>query len=420
MSSETTLQIIRKSNELIEARYRLSIAEQRIVLLLASEITPDDEDFKDYEIRVSDFASMFGLKSDKSLYKEVEQSAEALLTRVVVLKDGMDVEKTGWLSNVKYMRGSGIVRIRFDKSLKPYFLQLKSHFTQYHLHYVLNFKCQYSIRLYENLKMDAFKAKNGMFQKDFTVKLLRNIFGVEKNDYSLFADFKKRTIEPASYEISDQTDLNITDIQYIKTGKKITDIRFFVTVRSDSETKLRQGNLRIEAIPPENKEGNTHPIITSLVELGFSLETAKKYKNKYGVKVIDRNIAFTLAKKQEGNVKDVPAYLNKAIEADWGGSWDSEKKKDEDRKKSLILEAKKKKDADIQKQKADALKSEIIVNDFLLLPEEERQILLIKFLGSLDGMMKDRHEKSYKEHGENALHKSKTFQASFIVFMKKT
>lgn len=63
-------QVIRKSNELIEARYKLSIAEQRLVLLLASEISPDDENFKSYQIRVTDFAKMFGLENCKAMYKE--------------------------------------------------------------------------------------------------------------------------------------------------------------------------------------------------------------------------------------------------------------------------------------------------------------------------------------------------------------
>lgn len=60
----------------------------------------------------------------------------------------------------------------------------------------------------------------------------------------------------------------------------------------------------------------------TLIAFGFSLETAKKYKNKYGVKQIERNIAYTLAKQQNGLVKDVPSYLNKAIKEDMGGAWE--------------------------------------------------------------------------------------------------
>lgn len=327
--------IICKSNELIEARYSLSLGEQRLVLLLASEISPNDEDFKDYEIRVMDFAKMFGLESDKSLYEKIESSANTLLGKIIALKSGDDVEKTVWLSYVKYTKGSGVVRIRFDKSLKPYFLQLKSHFTKYQSNYVMDFKSQYSIRLYELLKMESFKLKNGNFEKYFEVSELRLILGINKKDYALFADFRRFVIQPATNEISDKTDLYINDVRYGKTGRKITNITFVVSIRSKKETDLRQANLRIEDIKPE-KESENHSVIDSLVSLGFSLEIAKKYKNKHGIKKIERNISYTLAKRQEGLVNDIPAYLNKAIENDYGGAWDIENQKK--------IEAKKEKD----------------------------------------------------------------------------
>lgn len=200
--SKKTPQVIRKSNELIEARYRLSIAEQRLILLLTSEISPDDEDFKSYHIRVADFARMFGLEGDKSIYEKVEQAAESLVGQKVYLQDNKTRELTTWLSYVKYEKGSGVVNLEFHSSLKPYLLQLKSHFTQYNFSYAMDFKSQYSIRLYELLKMDSYKAKSGQFEKSFEIKELRLLFGVEKGDYPFFANFKKRVIEPVIKEIS--------------------------------------------------------------------------------------------------------------------------------------------------------------------------------------------------------------------------
>ena len=53
--------LVTKSNELIEARYKLTLYEQRLILLLISIIQPDDDDFIDYELHVSVFAEMFGI-----------------------------------------------------------------------------------------------------------------------------------------------------------------------------------------------------------------------------------------------------------------------------------------------------------------------------------------------------------------------
>jgi plasmid replication initiation protein len=320
--------LIKKSNDLIEARYRLTLGEQRLVLLLASQIRKDDKDFNYYEIKISDFAEMFGLKTDKSLYEKVEKIAGDLLGKKLYLKnDGKSFEGTVWLSYVKYVSGSGTIKLRFDDCLKPYLLQLKhsiNGFTQYKLHTIMSFKSAYSIRLYELLKMEVWKSeklKSTQFEKSFSLDEYRRILGVDKNAYPIFADFRKRVIDTTVLEISEQTELNISETKYIKTGRKITGITFIVKIRQTDEIKTLQ--LEMEDPPKEQ----THPIVERLISLGFAVETAKRYKTKYGIKRIERNIAYTLAKQQEGAVKDIPAYLNMAIKEDIGGGWDVAKTK---------------------------------------------------------------------------------------------
>jgi len=376
--------VIRKSNELIEARYKLSIAEQRVIVLLASEISPNDEDFKSYEIRVSDFAKMFGLEASNSLYEKVQNATDSLVGKTLQLSTDSAISKrTAWLSYVEYVRGSGLIKLEFHSSLKPYLLQLKSHFTQYHLNHVIDFKSQYSMRLYELLKMEAFKVdKNGQFERSFEVNEYRDLLGVDTKDYPLFANFKQKAIQPAIREITDKTDLIIADVQYGKTGRKVTNMTFFVGVRSEYDTKLRQANLRIDDIKPD-KENENHPVIDSLISLGFSFEIAKKYKNKHGVKKIERNIAYTLAKKQEGLIKDIPAYLNIAIENDYGGAWDIENKKKEE-KKNKALELEKAKKAEEEKNKKESKEKYIkTFESFMSFPSGMQDIVKKEFIQNI-------------------------------------
>lgn len=328
--ANNTQKVIRKSNELIEARYRLGIGEQRLVLLLTSEISPNDDDFQDYEVKVTDFAQMFNLESDKSLYEKVEQAAESLLGKIITLADGPDIERTVWLSYVKYIKGSGFVKIRFDKSLKPYLLQLQGHFTQYNLKHVIGFKSQYSIRLYELIKMEAFKAKNKKIEKTFTLVDLKDFLGIGKKEYTAFDNLRRRVIEPAVKEISLQTDLTIIEVKKIKAGRKITGIVILASVLSEKKMLEKQQDL-ISDEKNQNSHSDIHPIISSLIELGFSIDTARAYKSRYGVRRIERNVAYTLAKKQDGVIKDIPAYLNKAITEDMGIAWETlETQKKED------------------------------------------------------------------------------------------
>lgn len=304
---------MRKSNDLITARHRLSVAEQRVVLLLATTVSSSDEEFKDYELKVSDFAQVFGLDACKAIYTEVEHACETLVTKKIELSTSDRKIFAAWLSYAEYIAGSGVVKIRFDKVLKPYLLQLRGHFTQYPLSHVANFKSQYSLKLYDLLKMNAFKAKDDQITFLFEYQELRKILAVEKNEYKLFGHFKSRIIIPAVKEITEHTDLIINKVDYGKTGRKITNISFNVNIRSIDETTINQTY--------KSKNQSSHHVIDSLVNLGFSAEVARKFKNKYGVRRLERNIAYTLAKKDVGVVKDLASYLYSSIENDLGKSW---------------------------------------------------------------------------------------------------
>jgi len=333
--------IVRKSNELIEARYRLSIWEQRLIFALLLNISHQDNDFKRYKIRATELAQMWNLASDNSLYQKVQEAADTLVGRTLQLSDDPNVSKTvSWLAYVEYVKGSGEIELEFHSELKSYLLQLKKYYTEYQFQYVVNFRNQYAIRIYELLKVQAFKATEGGFSRQFDYNELRAILDISETEYKQFGHFKARILQPSVEEINAHTDLYIEEVVYGKTGRKITDITFHVKVRSLEEIQTLQ--LEMEE-PPKAKAD--HPVISRLVELGFSADIAKRYKNKYGIRKIERNIAYTLAKQQEGLVKDVPAYLNKAITEDMGGAWDVQrkeaaKKKKQQTKQSKALESK--------------------------------------------------------------------------------
>ena len=52
---------LKRHNHLIEARYRLTLQEQRLLLWLFSEIKPEDTDFKRYRVRIADLAKLIGI-----------------------------------------------------------------------------------------------------------------------------------------------------------------------------------------------------------------------------------------------------------------------------------------------------------------------------------------------------------------------
>lgn len=379
---------IRKHNDLIEAKYQLpNLQEQRLILMLLSQIKMDDEDFKSYRITVADFAEILGLKG-KDIYAELDRTALALVSRTVSIRNGKSFLHVNWLSSAKYQSGSGYVELAFDPNLKPYLLQLKSHFTQYKLDMAIHFKSIYSIRLYELLKKGEFKARNGYFDVFFEYGQLREHFGVGKKEYILFGHFRTKTIEPAIKEISGKTDLYINDVRYGKTGRKITNITFCVKIRTEDETKQRQANLRSgERTPENNKDNIIHPIIESLMSHGFSFEIAKKYKNKHGIKKIERNIAYTLAKKQAGLIKDIPAYLNMAIENDYGGAWDVEHQQADVKKQAQVQREQQQKAKEEQLSQAKKARYQQAFATYQALPEDQQAALKKVFLDTTNPLV---------------------------------
>ncbi|CAG0940525.1 Replication initiation protein [Candidatus Brocadiaceae bacterium] len=409
---------IRKHNDLIEAKYQLpNLQEQRIILMLLGQIKPSDDDFKCYRITVSDFAEILGVRADR-MYEELIRTLKNLMSRMIHIKNGNSFLLMSWLSSAEYKSGSGYIELAFDPKLKPYLLQLKEHYTQFQLNTVLHFKSIYAIRLYELLKKEAFKAKNSQFSVYFEYIDLREKFGIGKKEYANFKDFRVKTIQPAITEISDKTDLIINDVKYGKTGRKITNITFVVGIRSENETKLRQANMRIEEIKPE-RESEKHSVIDALIELGFTLETAKAYKTKHGVKKIERNIAYTLAKKQAGKVGDIPAYLNKAIENDYGGgAWELEQKKKEETKKEHERLEKERLAKEAKQAKAEAERKAQLqqtFDRFLALPTDQQTELRDQFLKVADGLAREKASTSMRK-GE-PFYTSPIVSSNFKIFL---
>jgi plasmid replication initiation protein len=318
--------VVRKHNELIEAKYKLSLNEQRLILNLITIISPDDDDFADYVIRASDVAEMFGVH-DKDFYVKIQDAVKTLMTRTVDISKDDVVELVHWFSNIRYVKGSGKISVRFDKALRPYLFQLKDHFTQYQIGAIAQFKSSYSVRFYELLKVKEFQGKGGQFYRVFSIEDIRKYMQLEKNEYSVFQDLKKRVIAPALKEIDEHSDLGIIQVDYIKKGKSIAEVKITVEPK-------KQIVLDLDVLTDDKKELND--ATKTLMTFGVTEDTATKWVRKFGVGKVLRNVAYTLAMQKSGEVKNPIAYLAKCIELDAGKGWEEEQRKREEQQKQTI------------------------------------------------------------------------------------
>ena len=124
-TSEKELEIIKKDNRLIQARYRVGLHEQRILYAVLGAIRVDDKGFDTYTIDLRQLAQMHGITASNDLYRQIQEAAEQLLVTIVDISMGNRTRKTTWLNYVEYVAGEAELKVTIHEKLKPYLLQLK-------------------------------------------------------------------------------------------------------------------------------------------------------------------------------------------------------------------------------------------------------------------------------------------------------
>lgn len=234
MTEEIKNKIVVKSNELIQKkRSDLSLRQQKILLLLIAQIQPNDDDFKEYEFSIKEFCNVCGLSIGGKEYEEIWReivNITQIKIKDVRLSNG---ERTvlSWIEKPYYMEKEGRVRIRLDKDMKPFLLNLKENFTQYELFYTLCMKSKYSVRLYE-LICAAHYHPDEEYHHFYTLDDIRELLSV--SGYELYKNLKARVLLPAFKEINAYTDKEVAFKERYR-GRKIIGIDMHIKTKNVTE-----------------------------------------------------------------------------------------------------------------------------------------------------------------------------------------
>lgn len=339
--------IVSHSNQLTEARYTLTVAEQRLVITLLSLISPYDEDFKDYEIKISDFKNLLGINTN-AVYDQVKEVLKKIAGRVLHIPTENGYIITHWFSSAEYNSKNGSVQISLDKKLKPYLLQLKEQFTRYRLFIITQFQSSYTVRIYMLLKQYEVVG-----YREIDVSELREILDIDEKKYPLFKDFRKWVLNKVKKELETKNkgtggyNSDITfDLETIRTGRRITRLRFIIKKQSYQEM------LPLDL--PETEE--KLPIISALEKYGISEIVAKRFIEEQGEEDILRCISLYEEKLQLGKVKDTSGgYLITMLKAEAGKMTEAEKQTEQKKKEKTEVrkQAKKQKILEEKKQKLE-------------------------------------------------------------------
>jgi plasmid replication initiation protein len=313
--------LVVQSNKLIEARYRLSVEEQKIIKILISQIRKDDKDFQDYEFRIKDLAELLGMTYDNP-YVALRRITKRLITRPLEFENPETGEllQTAWLSSARYRAGEGVVSLHFDPSLKPLLLQLQSYFTKYELENVLRFTGQYAIRFFE-----FQKSYLGQNKKEIVLGLaeLRIRLGLRKDEYEQFSDFKRRVLEPARIELLEKTGKSFHWEPVRRgVGGKIVGIRCTFDENSETQEALKA------AEPELPKEELGSPVVGELRTCGVSLRKAQEIVAAHPAEKVREKIA--MIKRHGGEFRNRAGFLVRAITEDWSDEEIEQRKREKE------------------------------------------------------------------------------------------
>lgn len=250
-----------KSNALVEAQYRLSIAEQRIMLACISQVRRDQSltDEVLYSVSAAEIAAMSNT-STKQAYRELEKAALRLKRREVRLiqePNGQGHKRkvmvTGWVQTIIYVEEEGRVELRFTKDMLPYLTLLTEQFTRYALADVAQMTSAHGIRLYELLSQWRSAG-----EREVEIGWFRQTLQLE-DKYPAIKDLKRRVIEPAIEQINELSPLWVKWEQR-KTGRRVSHLKFTFGEKASEKSSKSRTSPRInhdDTTTPPHQDGPT-------------------------------------------------------------------------------------------------------------------------------------------------------------------
>jgi len=384
--------LVVKGNDLIVSRYNLTLEEQRLIVKVISMIRADDEDFKDYYVKVSDYVDLIGSKSS-NYYHQMKEFTDKLLKKPIHIPrpDGSFLS-CNWFSSIEYVPQKGALICCFDPKLKPYLLKLQRYFTAYRIENILQLDSKYSVRMYEILKR-----YENMVRTEIPLDELREILSVPSK--YLYNDIKRRILEPAKKELRQYTDI-IFEFEEIKKRKKVVAIKFIIFKNNNNINNKNENqhcleykkNIQSKQNVDQNKEQNkdTNQSVDRLIELIPSQEQTNSVKNylrkvlkSYEEDYVKLQIEYVNKQKKVSNYQ---AYLLRAIEEDYANYT---RVKQEDAKEKLrVQEVIKKEMLKLEEEKKHNIEVAI---------EREKSLIYQEYINSLSAIDKQIILKNYAE-----------------------
>jgi plasmid replication initiation protein len=233
------------ANDLIKGKQKMTLREAQLLYITMSQVVKEDKDFKTYSIAVSELASFMGI-GPNALYRDLENICTSLLKRVVKIyvQDANNPSERKWkafqwISAAEYENGK--LTIKLNDELKPFLIELVSHYSQILLGTLCSFNSYYAARLYQYIVCEIGEhPRNPKEEWTFTCEELRDFFQIEKNEYARNYDLVRKTIKVALDELNKSDFTYIWDYEELRgpgKGRPLVGVKFKAAIFKDKDEK---------------------------------------------------------------------------------------------------------------------------------------------------------------------------------------
>ena len=253
-------------NALAEAKYRLSVRAQKLLIRLLAELDRRNDDFGEIKLFLRDFAKLASGDPGDVLYKEFIETAKQFMGQFVsITQSPVPGERLPrglichWISSMEKNPNDKSITFSFDPKLRPFLLGLSRNYFAYHTLHAFNLDSAYSIRLYQWAKSREYLRR----PQQVALHDLRHFLGtveidcdgvITKESLKRYNDFKKVALQPAVHEINKKTDIMIAFHEIKQPGTKIIcAIIFSITMKEGAEPVLIEAQFRAQPeLPLQN------------------------------------------------------------------------------------------------------------------------------------------------------------------------
>lgn len=252
--------LVVKSNVLIEASYRLTLTEQRIILAAIVEARQSQKGLGRGELTIyaKDFSALFPDVEEGSAYGQLRDAARELFRRQVTIHDihpesgKPRITEARWISSSSYIPGIGAIQIRIAPEMVPYITRLEENLTRYRLERIAKLSSAHAVRLYELLLQ-----YKDIGRREIGLEWLKESLQIS-DAYKSIKDFKKYVIDSSLKQINEHTDLSVT-YQNVKAGRTITGLLFSISEKKAKPALTKKKAAKPPKITREYIEKNARP-----------------------------------------------------------------------------------------------------------------------------------------------------------------